>query len=195
MKRYQRTAENIALILLLILIGPMIALFTPPRSLAVVQVPPTIETVWNKPERQYKYGDLFTITIVPKTKSYVYLFYVDDKDSVLALFPACDQENNIVSPEKPLKIDSIGNCCFRVDSSDGKIVVVSVEQSEGGKPLREKVLSKKDWIDTTNTTSKLRISGRQLLARLNTLSKKHANYICHSVEDAPKAAPSSSPRK
>ncbi len=187
--RGRKMAVNVAILLLLVLIGPLTALCNPPRSLAVGQVPATVDTVWNKPGHKYNNGDLFSITIVPKSKSYVYLFYIDDKDSVLALFPACNQKDNLVVPEKPLKIDSLADCCFRVDSRDGKIVVVLVEESEGGKALKDKVLSTKDWMDMSNTTSKLKVTGRQLLARVNSLSKKHANYISHVVEDAPKATP------
>ena len=150
---------------------------------------PQMETLWNKPAHKYKYGDRFSITIVPRKKAYVYLFYVDEEDHVTNIYPSCHQESNIVTPEEPLKIETIANYALRVDSSKGKIVAVSVKDSERSEKFRQQlqVIRGEGRKQAQMSLDGLKISGNSLINNLSKLSESNPKDICFNVEDAPRS--------
>ncbi len=158
---------------------------------------PLIETVWNKPSHQYKYGDQFTVTLVPRQKSFVYLFYISNDDKVMAIYPSRMVHKHTAGSHEPMEISTIKSSkreyALRVDSTPGKMVSAAIKDNEQGKLLKEQLISHADWAAIEPQEHTLKLSGHELLERLKGLSDKSSD-LYFSIEDAPKAQPESSPK-
>ena len=152
-----------------------------------------IDTIWNKPQHQYKYGDQFTITLVPHQKSYVYLFYISHDDKVMAIYPSRMTHKHTQGCHEPMEISTIKSAraeyALRVDSTPGKMVSCAIKDSEQGKLLRDKLINQTDWAATEPLEHTLKMSGDELIHRLKELSSENSNEVFYSIEEAPKAEP------
>lgn len=153
-----------------------------------------IDTIWNKPQHQYRYGDQFTITLVPHQKSYIYLFYISHDDKVMAIYPSRMTHKHTPGCHEPMEISTLKSAraeyALRVDSTPGKMVSAAIKDSEHGKLLRDKLINQADWAFKEPLEHTLNISGDQLILRLKELSNENSNDVFYSIEEAPKAEPS-----
>lgn len=156
-----------------------------------------IDTIWNKPQHQYKYGDQFTVTLVPHQKSYIYLFYISHDDKVMAIYPSRMSHKHTQGCHEPMEISTIKSAraeyALRVDSTPGKMVSAAIKDSEQGKLLRDKLIGQTDWAATEPLEHTLKMSGDELLERMKELSSENSDDFFYSIEDAPKAEPGSKP--
>ncbi len=152
-----------------------------------------IDTIWNKPTHQYKYGDQFTITLVPKQKSFVYLFYISHDDKVMAIYPSRMSHKHTPGCHEPMEISTIKSStreyALRVDSTPGKMVSAAIIDNEQGKLLRDKLINTADWAAIEPLEHTLKLSGDELLERLKQLYVQNSEEVFYSIEDAPKAKP------
>ncbi len=152
-----------------------------------------VDTIWNKPTHQYKYGDQFTITLVPKQKSFVYLFYISHDDKVMAIYPSRMTHKHTPGAHEPMEISTIksSKCeyALRVDSTPGRMVSAAIKDNEQGKLLRDKLINAADWAAIEPLEHTLKLSGDELLLRLKELSVQNSDEVFYSIEDAPKAKP------
>lgn len=150
-----------------------------------------IDTIWNKPQHQYKYGDQFTITLVPHQKSYVYLFYISHDDKVMAIYPSRMSHKHTPGCLEPMEISTIksdrAEYALRVDSTPGRMVSAAIKDSEHTKQLRDKLINQTDWAATEPLEHTLKLSGNELLERLKNLSSQNGEDVFYSIEEAPKA--------
>lgn len=161
------------------------------QSQAYVQVAnskPMLEALWNKPPDKYEYGDRFTITLTARRKCFAYLFYITENDESLALFPSRNQENNAMNADSHLSIETVSKNMMQVDTTPGRLVLLSVADGRESQSVRKKLLRHSDW-QTTRTPANhcLTLSGKQLVKKLEALKKAHPNVVSFSVEDAPRA--------
>lgn len=150
---------------------------------------PTIS--FNKEAGEFKYGDKVAITIAPpRSANQMYLFYIDQTDKVMAIYPSRTElraSKNSIS--EPKTISKVGANAMFVNSEDGKFLLVSVNES--GRFLSQQLLTESDWSDQFPLDHVLRISGADLMARLDHLQGEYPEKISTSLESAPKcAAPS-----
>lgn len=156
-----------------------------------------IDTIWNKPQHQYRYGDQFTVTLVPHQKSYVYLFYISHDDKVMAIYPSRMSHKHTPGCHEPMEISTIKSAraeyALRVDSTPGKMISAAIKDSEQGKLLRDRLIGQSDWAFTEPQEHTLKMSGDELLERLKELSSENSEDFFYSIEDAPKAEPGPKP--
>lgn len=156
-----------------------------------------IDTIWNKPQHQYRYGDQFTITLVPHQKSYIYLFYISHDDKVMAIYPSRMTHKHTPGCHEPLEISTIKSAraeyALRVDSTPGKMVSAAIKESEHGKLLRDRLINHTDWAAIEPLEHTLKMSGDELLSRLKELSSENGDEVFYSIEEAPKAQPTPRP--
>lgn len=152
-----------------------------------------VDTIWNKPTHQYKYGDQFTITLVPKQKSFVYLFYISHDDKVMAIYPSRMTHKHTPGSHEPMEISTIksSKCeyALRVDATPGRMVSAAIVDNEQGKLLRDRLINAADWAAIEPLEHTLKLSGDELLSRLKELSTQNGEAVFYSIEDAPKAKP------
>lgn len=151
------------------------------------QISPMIESSWNKSPDDYEVGDPFSITLKARQKCFAYIFYINETDESMSLYPSRYQGNNIVGIEKPVFIDNVENHLMKVDSSHGRLLLVSIADGAGGRQIKRQLLKDEDWSDKWPTDHCLTISGSQLLDRLVSLRSKHPDLIYYSMENAPRA--------
>lgn len=150
--------------------------------------PPVVDTLWNKAEQDYRFGDKFAITIMPQEKCYAYLFYIYQNDEAVSLYPSKHQGNNTISPSNPLIIEYLGDYMLKVDNEPGKMIVFSIRESEVGRKLKEELFSDSDWLDTKEPRDHwLSLSGTKLQDRLLALKKQYPTEVFFSLEKAPMA--------
>lgn len=148
-----------------------------------------ISTVWSKPKvNQYKYGEKFSFKIVPKLDSFVYVFYIDQSDGTIQVYPGKPQNNEIVTKENPLEIKRVLNEVMRVNGQKGKLITVAVVSARHSKQIKDSVLSEEDFdMLKLKVHPKLDIKGSQLLKRFRLLKTEYPNKFHYLVENAPRS--------
>lgn len=145
---------------------------------------PIIQGSWNQEPQDYWYGDPFTIAVTTDRKSYTYVFYIDDKDNTLSLYPSKDQGNNVIAAKTPLQIGSVSNNSMHVDDTKGQIVLVSIA-AVGGEEANKAFLNENDWTAGEPADHRLRILGLELLNRLKHLKAEFPGLVGYEIQDAP----------
>lgn len=154
----------------------------------IATTPPVLEAMWNKSPDDYEYGDRFTITLTAKQRCYAYLFYITDNDESLALFPARNQGNNFLQANLPMAIENVESNMMQVDTTPGRLVLLSITDSKEGSDIRQQLLKANDWEAARKPTNHwLTISGKQLVKKLETLKAAYPNSVGYTVEEAPRA--------
>lgn len=153
---------------------------------------PVIQGFWNS--AQYEYGDQFSILVTTKRKCHAYVFYVDDEDSIISLYPSRGQGNNIIAAGTPLQIGTVENNAMLVDETVGKIILVSIT-ADGGEEANKLLLRKNDWIAGLPNNHCLGISGKELLNRIEQIKATHPDVVDYSVDPAPRAPKASAKSK
>jgi len=152
------------------------------------QTSPTIEGIWNKSPGQYEYGDRFSITLATKKKCYAYLFYLDEYDQAMAIFPSRHQGNNVIGKNTPLAVENVSSNLMHVDTTPGRLLIVSIADGERGREIKEKFLKDRDWdSDRKPIHHWLRLSGKDLIKKLQLMRASDPDVVYFSVEDAPRA--------
>ncbi|MBX9668040.1 MAG: DUF4384 domain-containing protein [Candidatus Obscuribacterales bacterium] len=159
------------------------------------QPAPVLEGLWNKPPDQYEMGDHFSITLRSKKNCFAYLFYIDESDETLSLYPARSQHNNVIGANKTLPVEGVADHNMQVDGTKGKLVLVSIDVDGKGSEIKRRFLQDNDWaIGRAPKNHCLTISGTDLLARLEQLRKENPNSVYYSVDDAPRAFEKDDPK-
>ncbi|MBX3074326.1 DUF4384 domain-containing protein [Candidatus Obscuribacterales bacterium] len=149
---------------------------------------PMLEALWNKAPDKYEYGDRFTVTLTAKRKCYAYLFYITEHDESLAIFPSRSQEHNVMNADSQMAIESVSKNMMQVDTTPGRLVLLSVADGRDAQLVRKKLLKGSDWQPLKAPADHwLAMSGKQLLRKLEALKKAHPNVVSFSVEEAPRA--------
>ncbi len=148
-----------------------------------------ITTVVKTGKTRPKPGDPFSMTIVPREKSFVFLFYVDDRDHAFSLYPGQSANYSIISREDPLTVDSITNNTIKVDSKKGKLISVAVLYGKDGRKIKDLVLKNSDFNNKKPVKHSLSLTGKALIERLEFMRADHPRILHYLVEDAPQAMP------
>lgn len=136
-----------------------------------------------------KPGDPFSITIIPKEKSFIFLFYIDDKDRAVSLYPGQAANYEIISRDDPLVVDSITNNAIKINTKKGKLITVAIRFSKQGRKVKELVLKKSDFSKEKPLKHRLSLTGNQLIERLEFMRADYPRIFHYLVEDAPQAMP------
>lgn len=155
------------------------------RTAATVQaLAPKIR--FDKARNEYRTGDTLALTIGPPSASYkLFLFYIDEMDNVIAIYPSRAELESHQGSFAPKVIASVGDNKMYVNAKDGKFVLVSVSDCDAG-TLPEQVLSESDWSSAFPSGHALNLTGRELLARIERLQQVVPQSIAQRIEDAPK---------
>lgn len=107
-----------------------------------------IDVTFNEPVNGYKPGEAVTITLAPRSSSYVYLFYADDTEAV-QLYPPYGG-SAFIQGGQFRTIGTLGSSSLRASQSRSKLFLVSLkteksllstkdydEQEPAGKPLKK----------------------------------------------------------
>lgn len=140
-----------------------------------------VQTSWNKPMHNYAAGDLFSIKVRPNRDSYIYVFYVNEQDKVIALYPTRYQPDNLVPRNQLLEIKDVNSHRLMVDRKQGKLITVSVLR----KDLKNGVVRDTDWTEGLPERHGLGFTGAELRERVKKLQTEHANLISFTEERAP----------
>ena len=146
-----------------------------------------ISTVFNKSAREYKQGDVFSVKITPKSRAFIYVFYVDHKNYSHALYPGQVDNENPVKPDNPLTVSKMTQGVLTIDSNQGKLITVALLDNQEGRRIRDFVLSEEDFMYMNPFLHRLDISGTQLMGRFQMLKKEHPQSFHFMVENAPRA--------
>lgn len=142
---------------------------------------------FDKARHEYRTGDTLALTIGPPAASYkLFLFYIDDHDNAIAIYPSRSELRSHRGSSDPKAISSVGDNKMYVNAKDGKFVLVSLNDSEDAATSPEQVLSESDWSSAFPVGHALRVSGRELLARIERLQQNDPQSIAQRIEDAPK---------
>lgn len=153
---------------------------------AVPAVAPEIK--FDKALNEYRIGDTLALTIGPPAESYkLFLFYIDEEDNAIAIYPSRSELQSHRGCSAPKSIASVGDNKMYVNAKDGKFVLVSVNDREAG-AVSEQVLSESDWSSAFPSGHALNLSGRDLLSRIERLQQSDPQSIAQRIEDAPKCA-------
>ncbi len=159
------------------------------------QTAPVLEGLWNKPADQYEMGDHFSITLRSKRNCFAYLFYIDESDETLSLYPARFQHNNIIGANQTLPVDGVEDRNLQVDGTKGKIVLVSINADGKGAEIKRRFLQYNDWAtDKMPKNHCLTISGSDLLGRLEQMRRDNPDIVYYAVDDAPRAVEKDNPK-
>lgn len=139
-----------------------------------------VRTSWNKPMHNYASGDLFSVKVSPNRDSYVYVFYVNDQDKVISLFPTRYQEN-FVPRNQVLEVKDVNSHRLMVDCKAGKLITVSLLR----KDLKNNILRDTDWTEGLPEGHSLGFTGKELRERVKKLSGASAKLISYTEEQAP----------
>jgi hypothetical protein len=146
-------------------------------------VQPTIQPIdvsFNKPLRQFHYGDDSQVVMMPRSDCYLYLFDVDKNDKVVVMYPPYGF-TAFVRAGQPRTVDRIfGNQSLKVNNEKDKLHVVGLGADF---PL----VRGSDWAKDDPIKSPLTIDANELLERIDDFVKADPNKVVHLVMDAPTA--------
>lgn len=157
-------------------------------SSAYAQEDSFISTLWNKSANEYKIGDRFSFKVIPKLKSYIYVFYIDHKDHLLALYPGQVLNRQSFTKESPLTVSSITKGVLKIDSHRGYLLTVAIKDDVTGRKIRDFVLGHEDFNLLAPFDPHLDITGKQLIDRFKMLKADHPQQFHFMVEEAPRAS-------
>lgn len=146
-----------------------------------------IATRFKLKKKPIKKGDPFSVSVTPREKSFIFLFYVDADDRAVSLYPGKTESFEIISPEDPLEVSSITDNTIKIDSKQGKIITVAVRYSAEGKKVKGQVLKATDFSEEKPYKHALAIKGKDLIERLEFMRADHPRDVHILVQDAPKA--------
>lgn len=181
------TKKPATLTLLLALAIPVLPSLAAPAAKSGQAPPKPIATRFKIKKKPIRKGDPFSVTITPREKSFIFLFYVDAEDRAVSLYPGKTENFEIISPDDPLEVTSITNNSIKIDDKQGKIITVAVRFSAEGKKVKGKVLKPTDFSKEKPYQHMLDIKGQDLIERLEFMRADHPRDIHILVEEAPKA--------
>lgn len=147
---------------------------------------PAPEISFEKARSDYRTGDALAMTIGPPVSSFkLYLFYIDEKDNAVCIYPSKTELRSHQSASQPKWISSVGDNKMYVNAKDGKFVLVSVNENAAAEVTKQ-LLFESDWSAAFPVGHSLNVSGSELLARIERLQQRDPRAIAKSVEDAPK---------
>lgn len=139
-----------------------------------------IHTSWNNPMHNYAAGDLFSVKVSPNKDSYVYVFYVNDQDKVISLYPTRYQDN-FVARNQLLEVKEVNSHRLMVDCKQGKLITVSLLR----KNLTNKIINDTDWTEGLPEGHSLGFTGAELKERVKKLRTEHDKLVSYTEEQAP----------
>jgi len=140
-----------------------------------------IDVVFNKPIKEFAYGDACTIDVQPRTDSYIYLFNVDPDGSVVQLYPPSPRHGKdaFVKAGETRRVDGFGpNTKLLVGRNPAKLHLVAFESDA---PF----LSDSDFDSENPVAHPMKIKADELIQRLSIAQNQNPAGVLHSVLDAP----------
>jgi hypothetical protein len=134
-----------------------------------------VDITFNKPPHEFTKDDNLSLTLLPRSNCYMYLFYVDHKGDVLQLFPPVGEKSFVAAKDARI-IDRWRGDKLTVDKSPAKLYLVVLKSDKG-------LLRSSDY-KTTKLDSPLNIKGPDLVEVIKEeMAKDSANF--YAVLDAP----------
>lgn len=138
-----------------------------------------VDVSFNKPLDGYQMGDPVQMVVIPRSDCWLYLFDVDAKDQVLALYPPHGLPA-FVKAGQSRTIDRFGGRLIRVNDAQDKLHLVALNSDF---PL----VTRSDWAQDDPAGQPLYISGDELAERIEHFMRADSKNVIHLVMDAPRA--------
>jgi len=127
-----------------------------------------VDVALNKPTHSYLYGEDVSISMVPRSDCYLYLFWIDDKDHVVMLYPPYSVPALVKAGESRV-VDRIGTAVIKANPEKAKLRLVALNSDE-------KLLKESDFGDTDKAANPLSLK-EALKIKGAALQQLIQNYI------------------
>lgn len=138
-----------------------------------------VEIFFNKPVKNFKYGDDLQISLLPKSDCYLYLLDVDPTNKVKLLYPPYGL-SAFVKAGNTRTIDRFGQNTLGVDRQKDKFHLVALISDW---PF----VRGSDWSHLDPAGQPLTIDGNELTQRIKHLQAVEPQKVLHLIMDAPTA--------
>jgi hypothetical protein len=135
-----------------------------------------VDISFNKPLHQYNAKDYVSITLLPRSNCYLYLFYVGDDDQVMMLYPP-NSETSFVQAGSSRTVERFGGKAIQATPGKGKLHLVALNSEEA-------LLRDTDYAEKNPAESPLKINGHLLEKLIQERVNKDTNAI-YARMDAP----------
>jgi hypothetical protein len=133
-----------------------------------------VDVSFNKPPHEYTPQDSVSITLLPRSNCYLYLFYVDNTDHVMKLYPPYG-EQSFVQAGSSRTVERFGSSSLKADSQKGKLFLVALNSPDS--PLRDW-----DYADRNPADSPLKLTGKELEKLIQERIQKEPATLFASLE-------------